>query len=313
MRARRDRNADWLKRVALTIGMVALAAVSVPAIIGARASRWVVVHTWPPVPASVTWGQPSAAAVDHDGHVIILQRGTPPLLEFSADGKTMIKSWGAGEFKNPHGMKIDPSGHIWVTDTVRNIIVEYSPAGQRLRVLGTPDQAGTDAQHFGGVADLAFLPNGDFYVADGYQNARVMKFDRNGRFLFEWGKAGTGPGEFHLPHAIAVDSRGRVYVADRENSRIQVFTGNGRYITEWHGVKPFGLAMTKDGHLWVADTQANRMVAFSLDGHILDSFEPPDRKPGDLMGPHMLGIGPDGALYLVETRRLTVREFKNEK
>jgi peptidylamidoglycolate lyase len=287
---------------------VGLACLTLPASGAPPSTAWHVVATWPPVPASVMWGQPSSVTVDQEGRVLIFHRGEAPLLRFNRSGE-LEDAWGSGMFKMAHGLKVAPDGNIWVTDARRHIIVKFSPAGKQLLRLGTPDEPGTGRTHFGGVADIAFLANGDFYAADGYQNSRVIKFDKEGRFLAEWGRKGTGPGEFNLPHAIAVDSKGLVYVADRENRRIQVFTPMGQYVTEWHVIRPFGMAMTPRDELWVADAEKNRVVQLDLKGEIIDSFEPPDPTPGELMGPHMLGVDKDGGVYVAETRRLTVRKF----
>ena len=298
----------YTRRMKRSLVAASLALLTLPASGAPPSSAWHVVAAWPPVPAAVTWGQPSSVTVDREGRVLIFHRGEAPLLRFSRTG-VLEGAWGDGVFKMAHGLKVAPDGNIWVTDARRHIIVKFSPAGKQVLMLGTPDQQGTGRDHFGGVADIAFLPNGDFYAADGYQNSRVIKFDKDGKFLAEWGRKGTGPGEFNLPHAIAVDSKGLVYVADRENRRIQVFKPDGTYVTEWHVMRPFGMAMTPRDELWVADAEKNSVVQLNLKGEVIDSFEPPDPKPGELMGPHMLAVDRDGGVYVAETRRLTVRKF----
>ena len=271
-------------------------------------SRWAPVFTWPPIPRNIeTWGKPSSVALDQQGRLLIFHRGAPALLRFDHTGK-MESSWSSGFFKMAHGLKVAPDGNIWVTDANRHVIVKFSPEGKQLQLLGTPDQPGTGPDHFAGVADLAFLPNGDFYVADGYRNARVVKFDKTGKFLFEWGKPGKGAGEFHLPHAIALDARGRVYVGDRENKRIQIFDPNGKYITEWHTGSPYGLAFDREGNLWMGDGVENRVVKIDPNGQPVDSFELPVTHP-DGTGAHMLIVGPDGAVYVAETGRFLVRKY----
>jgi streptogramin lyase len=270
-------------------------------------SRWTTDATWPPVPNSVRFYRPASVTVDAQGRILIFHRGEPPLLRFERDGR-LEKAWGEGMFQMAHGLKIAPDQTIWVTDSRRNIIVQYSPEGKQLRVMGVPDKAGSDETHFNGVADLAFQPNGDFYVADGYRNSRIVKFSRDGKYLFEWGKKGTGPGEFNLPHAVALDSKGRVFVGDRENARIQIFTPEGKYITEWRHGKAFGLALTANDEVWMTDARADRVVKINQKGELVDSFDMPVKHP-EAEGPHMIAIDRDGGLLVTETSRTIVRKF----
>ena len=275
-------------------------------------AQWRPVATWPPLPPTLaSWGKPSAVALDGAGRLLIFHRGAPALLRYEKTGK-LESMWSSGFFQMAHGLKVAPVGNIWVTDARRHVIVKFSPAGKQLQMLGTPDQMASDRDHFGGVADLAFLPNGDFYVADGYRNSRVVKFDKTGKYLLEWGKKGTGPGEFNLPHAIALDSNGRVYVGDRENKRIQIFSADGKYVTEWKaGGAPYGLAFGPDGSLWSGDGLANRVSRMDRNGKVVDSFELPLEHP-DGTGAHMLAVGSDGAVYVAETGRYQVRKFVRE-
>jgi peptidylamidoglycolate lyase len=285
-------------------------------------SEWKVVQKWPPVPgpgrferpSSVALGsglrfeRPSAVAVDSAGRVILFHRGEPALVRLRLDG-TFDKAWGTG-FIMAHGIKIAPDGNIWVTDAKKMVIIKYSPEGQELLTIGTPGKNGNDRTHFDGVADIAFQPNGDFYVADGYQNTRVIKFDKNGKYLFEWGKKGTGPGEFVLPHAVVLDSQGRVYVGDRSNKRIQIFTPEGKYITEWHTGSPYGLAISPGGDLWMADALTNKVSRIDRQGKVVESFSPPDDGGGIANGgPHLISFGPDGSMYVASPSRGFVWKF----
>jgi DNA-binding beta-propeller fold protein YncE len=213
-------------------------------------------------------------------------------------------------FKEVHSLRIAPDETIWVTDVGRHIIVKFSPDGNPLQTIGTPDEPGQGLNHFGGVADLAFLPNGDFYVADGYLNSRIMKFNRDGKFVLQWGKAGGGRGEFHLPHSIALDQAGRVFVADRGNKRIQAFEPDGKFVSEWHVGTPYGLAFTPAGELWMTDMQSKQLKRLddkgSVVGHIALGI--PRADGSDLyVGPHLFAVGADGSLIVAQTTGTIVR------
>jgi len=224
--------------------------------------------------------QASSVAVTSKGTVLVLHRGAHPILEFDAAGK-LLRSWGDGMISEgkvagipqanwapdrsrysavygapgctscgAHSVRVDAQGNIWVVDAAGHVIYKMNPAGKEIMRLGTRGEVGAGPSHFNLPTDIAFAPNGDLYVTDGYGGARVVKFSRDGKFLMEWGKRGTGPGEFGLPHNVVVDGQGRVYVTDRDNQRIQVFDANGKFLTEWKntgGVS--GLAMTGDGHI----------------------------------------------------------------
>jgi DNA-binding beta-propeller fold protein YncE len=156
---------------------------------------------------------------------------------------------------------------------------------------------------------VAVAPSGEFYVSDGYGNSRVVKFAKDGTFLKQWGKKGTAPGEFNLPHAIVLDGQGRVYVGDRENNRIQIFDADGRFLAQWTECgAPFGLFLAGD-RMFVADGLANWVKVLDRTGKPLGRFGEPGRGPGQLQLPHMLCVDAHGAVYVAEVNGRRVQKF----
>jgi hypothetical protein len=206
---------------------------------------------WPKKPTDAYWGHVPGVAVDAKDNVYVFTRGTPPVQVFDAKGK-YLRGWGTQEIKSAHHIRIDPEGHVWTTDVVDHTVRKWTPEGNLLLTLGVPGKAGRDATHFYMPTDVAFTPDGHFYVSDGYGNARVVHFDKSAKYVGEWGDLGSKPGQFSIPHSIAADSKGRLYVADRNNARIQVFDGQGKFLEEWRDlVVPWGLWMTAKDELWV--------------------------------------------------------------
>ena len=154
------------------------------------------------------------------------------MIIFDARGR-YLRSWGKGLFTSPHGLRIDPAGNVWITDVGSQQVIKFTQKGELLLTLGKKGQAGATRDTFNKPTDIAFARNGDFYVSDGYGNTRIVKFSKDGRYLFEWGKPGRGPGEFNTPHSVQLDSKGVVYVSDRENNRIQIFTPEGKFLRMW--------------------------------------------------------------------------------
>jgi streptogramin lyase len=197
----------------------------------------------PPAPG---WelGMISSVAEAADGTIYLLQRGeaADPVVAIDREGR-VLRSWGAGLYSIPHSVRVDPRGRVWTVDSGNSHIYRFSPQGEvefHLDVGGMPEKSSP----FRGAADVAFTPEGGFLVADGYGNARVLEYDGEGRLVRQWGEPGTGPGKFHLVHAIALDERGIVYVSDRENGRIQRFDRQGRYLDEWPGLgRAFSLTL----------------------------------------------------------------------
>jgi peptidylamidoglycolate lyase len=278
-----------------------------------------VVHGWPTLPEGFSFGHATGVAVDSHNHVWVYHRGgIKPIMAF--DGKTgqLVTAFGEGVFKRAHGLRVDREDHIWVTDKDQHLIYKFSHDGKVLMTVGTKDQAGEDGTHFNGVADLAILPGGDFYVADGYQNNRVAKFSKEGKFLFAWGSKGDKPGQFNVPHGIAVDAEGRVYVADRSNRRVQVFDGEGTYLSEWKNDaigRPWGMTVGPDGFLYLVDggdaflqqnkqdtnphaLDRSRIVKMTLDGKIVTTIGRYGRYNGEFIWAHGVAVGQDGAVYV---------------
>jgi streptogramin lyase len=187
--------------------------------------------------SSGTVGEAAGVALNSKGHIFLFQRATPMLAEYDAHGK-YVRSLGEGLFTHPHGLRIDDQDNLWTADDGSHLVLKLSPAGRVLLILGRKGVAAESDWLFNQPTDIAFGKSGEIYVSDGYGNSRVVKFDRDGNFLKVWGRYGTGPGEFNLPHSIAVDREGHVYVADRENRRIQIFDADGTFLTEWTGNGP---------------------------------------------------------------------------
>src|ERR1039457_7085947 len=161
-------------------------------------------------------GEASGVALNSHGHIFLFQRAQPMLAEYDEHG-IFLRSIGEGLFTHPHGLRIDDDDNLWTTDDGSHLVLKISPAGRVLLVLGRTGVAAESDWLFNQPTDVAFGTNGDIYVADGYGNSRIVQFDRAGNFVKAWGKYGTRPGEFDLPHSVAVDTTGRVYVGDREN------------------------------------------------------------------------------------------------
>jgi len=220
--------------------------------------------------------------------------------------------------RGPHKVLInpyDPDRHVWVVDDERQQIFEFTNDGKDLVLtLGVAGVKGNDDKHFGRPTDIAWLPDGTFFISDGYVNTRVVKFDKNGKYLMTWGVPGKGPGEFRLPHSIAIDARRRVYVADRSNSRIQVFDENGKYLDEWDHIRsPYHIMMTADQHLWVADGQTNKFVKYDLNGKYLNSWGTYGSDPGEFWAVHQFSVDSEGNLYAAETFGGRTQKFVPKK
>ena len=245
-------------------------------------------------------GEASAVAVNSKGHIFLFHRTKPMLAEYDAEGN-FVQSIGEGLFTHPHGLRIDADDNIWTTDDGSHLVLKLDPAGNVLLVLGRLNTAAEASYLFNRPADVAFAKNGDIYVADGYGNSRIVKFDRDGNYIKAWGKYGRGVGEFNLPHTVAVDGGGRVYVGDRENQRIQIFDADGKFIQQWTDVGyPYGLVITADQHVWMVDGGYDRIVELDQNGKIVGAFGEPGRKAGQLAWCHFMAMGPDQKIYVAE-------------
>jgi len=256
------------------------------------------------MPAGWKFGRVSAVATDAAGEVYVFHRGrhAPPIIVFDSKGK-YLRSWGQGMFGNAHGMRVDKQGSLWVTDNGDHQVMRFTRDGKLLLTLGIKGKAATDSQTFNRPTDIAFSPSGDaFYVSDGYGNSRVVKFSKDGKYLMDWGKRGTGPGEFNTPHSIAIDSKGTVYVSDRENNRIQNFDANGKFLRQWtHLGATQNMFITPKDELWIIthrnnienityDTLAGRIMKIDLaSGKIVGAMESPG---------HWINVSAAGEIFI---------------
>jgi DNA-binding beta-propeller fold protein YncE len=263
---------------------------------------------WPRLPAGWTFEETPGVAVDTRGHVFAFHRGPHSIMEFDRQGN-LVRSWGDGVFVRPHALKFDAQGNLWAADDQGHIVVRMDALGRVRMVLGRKNTKGETNDTFNRPTDIAFAPNGDFYVSDGYGNSRVVKFSKDGRFLLTWGKKGAAEGEFNLPHAVAVDKRGRVYVGDRENHRMQVFDSDGKFITQWkHVGSPWGVVIGADDHIYMCDGHNNRILKLTLNGDVVGVLGSHGRLPGELDYAHHLAVSP-GAIYVSEIKNWRVQKF----
>jgi NHL repeat len=251
------------------------------------------IPNWAKLPDHKVWGHVFGVGIDTHGNVWVLDRcgaascvgsNVAPIQEFASSGK-YLRSIGAGLFVFPHSLYVDKQDNIWVTDCgvkngKGNQVFKLSPEGDVLMTLGKKGVLGGSPDNFVGPTDVAIAANGDIFVADGhaalklgggefYGNAgkatgssmRVLRFSKDGRFIKTWGKEGTGPGEFNVPHGIAIDSTGRVFVADRGNNRIQIFDQDGKFLGEWKQFgKPCGIFIDAQDNIYVADSDSNENI-----------------------------------------------------
>ena len=204
-------------------------------------------------PTTPGWalGMVSWVAADRSGRIYLLQRGdkADPVIVLDSDGR-IVRSWGKGMFSTPHAIRVGPQGNVWTTDAASSMVYKFSPEGKlllKIEVGGRPDPCG----NFCSTTDIAFASDGHLFIADGYRNARILEYAADGTKIREWGSAGTGPGQFRLPHSIQIDTQGIVYVADRENGRIQRFKRDGTFVGEWRFGKTFGITLSGEA-LWLS-------------------------------------------------------------
>jgi sugar lactone lactonase YvrE len=253
------------------------------------------VEHWGTMPEGRSWGSTSGIDIDPDGSSVwvaercgafappsLMKPGTPfacdgsnlpPILKFDASGK-LVKAFGEGLLLFPHGLHVDREGNVWVTDGLGkdgkgHQVLKFGPDGKLLMRLGKAGVAGSGPDEFNAPSAVLVAPDGDIFVADGHggnTNARIVKFSKDGKFIKTWGKKGSGPGEIDIPHALAMDSRGRLFVADRQNNRIQIFDQDGNYLDQWFQFsRPSGVFIDKNDTIYVADSESES-VAKNHDG-----------------------------------------------
>ena len=224
--------------------------------------------------------------------------------------------------RGPHKIKMspyDPDKHVWVFDDQLHQIHKFTYDGKLVMSLGTKGQRGRDAgKLFDRPTDIAWLPDGTFFVSDGYGGKRVAKFDKDGKFLLDWGSEpkdpkNPGPNEWNTVHSIAVSKDRRVFVVDRGHRRIQVFDENGKFLDMWStGVRslPYAHLITEDEYLWISDGGTNRIVKYDLKGKYLYGWGAPGGLSGQFRGPHSLTVDQEGNLYIAEVFNGRVQKFR---
>jgi NHL repeat-containing protein len=208
------------------------------------------------MPSDSSMGTVSSVAADRKGVIYILQRGekADPVIAVDQRGR-VLRSWGKGMYKVPHSIRVDPDGNLWTVDAGSSMLLKFTPEGKKLQEISVGEVAtGSDCAfpNLCGTTDVTFVPNGRLFISDGYGNGRILEYTADGKRVHTWGTKGSGPGQFQIPHGIAFDGKGILYVADRGNTRVQRFDLDGRYSGEWtHLGRPFALKFI-GGSLWVA-------------------------------------------------------------
>lgn len=294
---------------------------------------------WAKMPEGRTWGSTSAVEIDRDGGIWVAERcgantcagsNLPAILKFDSSGK-LVKSFGAGMFIFPHGIFVDKDGNVWVTDGQGregkgHQVFKFSPDGKVLMTLGKAGVAGDGQDTFNQPSDVVVGNNGDIFVADGHggnTNARIVKFSKDGKFIKSWGKKGSAPGEFDTPHSLAIDSRGRLFVADRNNNRLQIFDQDGKFLDQWTQFSRIsGLYIDKNDVLYAADSESNTMrhpggwrrgirVGSAKDGKVTAFIPDPESDPDKSATSGAEGVAADanGNIYGAEVGPKALKRY----
>jgi 6-bladed beta-propeller protein len=289
---------------------------------------------WGQLPPGVVWAAVTAVEPSPDGSIYVIHRcfenscagrSEAPILKYDKAGK-LLASWGAGMFIFPHGATVDRDGNLWVTDArgengKGHQVFKFSPQGKVLMTLGKTGVSGSGPDLFDQPTDVVVAPNGDIFVADSHRNGknnRVVRFTKDGQFIKEWGKKGSGPGEISEPHTIAMDSRGRLFVGDRENNRIQIFDQDGKFLAQWHQFgRPSGISIMKDDTIYVTDSESGPdtgahelpgikkgiRIGSAKTGQVTTFIEDMESTVADHSGAEGLGVDADGNVYGAVVRR----------
>ena len=260
--------------------------------------------SWARLPDGTSWGgSTSWITTDGKGQVVVLVRTAPHVRVFARDGR-FVKAFGdAGLFESAHSLTIDAQGFLWVTDSAAHLVHKLDPDGRLLMTLGKKGVAGDNASRdlFNQPNHVAIAPNGDIYVSDGNQNARVVQFSASGTFVrIIGGVKGTQPGQLQLPHGVALDSRGRILVNDSDNQRVSVFGTEGRFVESWPFPSRGGIAVAADDTVYISDVNAG-VVNIVKNGTRIDTVSA-DRA-------HGMGIDTDGSIYVSGASRMTVMKI----
>jgi DNA-binding beta-propeller fold protein YncE len=281
--------------------------------------RYTVVEDWGRLPEGWSFIEATSVAVDGNDNVYVYNRGAHPVIVFDRDGR-FLRSWGEGMTIRAHGITIGPDDSVWLTDDGDHTIRQFTPDGKLLLTIGDPDQPAPahSGRPFNRPTHVAIGPRtGDLYISDGYGNSRVHKYDPKGRLLHSWGEPGTDPGCFNVPHNIATDADGLVYVADRENHRLQVFDGQGGYQSQINNLhRPCGLFADRrnGGRLYVGELPSHlavnqavpwigaRVSILTPEGDLVGRFGGrfAGEGPGEFIAPHGLTVDSRGAIYVAE-------------
>lgn len=281
---------------------------------------------------NTSWPEVAGVTFDSEGNVYVFNRGPQPVVVFNQNGE-FVRSWGEGKLVRPHGIEMGPDGCLYCTDDGEHTVKKFDRSGNLLACFGNagrPSETGATSVDFRSIkkssgpfhypTNVAFSPNGTFYVADGYGNARVHQFTLEGKLVRSWGNPGSGPGEFHVPHGIAVDGAGKVLVADRENSRIQFFSPEGELLDIWNEIaRPCQVALDSEGLIYVAelgyragmwpgtlppspDATGGRVSIYSPRKELLCRWGGGQNPtaPGDFFAPHDICVTNTGAVYVTE-------------
>jgi peptidylamidoglycolate lyase len=266
--------------------------------------RFTVDANWARLPAGTTWnGNTSWIAADRKGQVVVLVRTAPYFRVFTRDGD-FVKAFGEdGLFQSAHSLTIDTTGNLWVTDSAAHVVHKFSADGRLLMTLGKKGVAGdnTTRDLFNQPNHVALAPTGDVYVSDGYVNARVVHFTREGQFVrIIGGVKGTQPGQLQLPHGVALDSKGRLLVNDSDNQRVSVFDKDGTFVEVWPYPSRGGIAVAADDTVYVSDVNAGTV-------NIVKNGKPVGSVSADRA--HGMDIDTDGAIYVSGASRMTVMKI----
>jgi len=297
---------------------------------GTITRRYDVDTAWPRKPDRFKWVQMPGVTIDAQDHIYIITRHNPAVQVYETDG-TLLRAWNVEDPNGAHFIRIGPAGNVWAANITNHTVRQYTPDGKLLMTLGEPGRAGADRNHFDRPTDMVILPNGAIFVTDGYNNRRIIHFDAAGKYMNQWGQEGTEPGQFALPHSIVADSRGRLYVADRENARIQVFDTEGELLAVWDDlIAPWGLWISKDDEIWACGSSVKKtegtgelnilpppdQVALKLNskGKILRRVPltmttTPPGDSGELNWVHGIAFDSKGNLYLTDIQGHRAQKF----